>query len=120
MPVVETISSEAQKCLTAPESSNLENKIVLAIAIRLHAEKHMVNTIKDDVFVSGITSNQTTKLLAKYRKLPGADAEALRILDEVALMTPESIHLNSFMYEPLIDMSDDHLRSLYRKVLNLH
>ena len=31
-------------------------------------------------------------------------------------MTPESIHLNAFMYEPIIDMSDSHLRRLLTKV----
>jgi hypothetical protein len=31
----------------------------------------------------------------------------------VILMTPENIHLNSFMFEPIIDMSDEHLRKLY-------
>ena len=34
-------------------------------------------------------------------------------------MTPENIHLNSFMYEPIMDMSDEHLRQLYSDVLNL-
>ena len=34
-------------------------------------------------------------------------------------MTPENIHVNSFMYEPLIDMSDDHLRKLYADVEQL-
>lgn len=28
-------------------------------------------------------------------------------------MTPENIHFNSFMYEPILDMSDEHLRRLY-------
>lgn len=28
-------------------------------------------------------------------------------------MTPENIHVNSFMYEPIIDMSDTHLRRLF-------
>lgn len=31
------------------------------------------------------------------------------------MMTPELIHLNSFMYEPLIDLSLDHLLDLYSK-----
>ena len=35
------------------------------------------------------------------------------VLQRVVLMTPENIHLNSFMYEPILDMSDKHLRSLY-------
>ena len=34
-------------------------------------------------------------------------------------MTPESIHINSFMYEPILDMSDEHLRKLYTDVLAL-
>jgi hypothetical protein len=39
--------------------------------------------------------------------------------DEIAPGTslgPENIHLNSFMYEPIVDMSDAHLRDLYRRV----
>ena len=31
-------------------------------------------------------------------------------------MTPENIHLNAFMYEPILDMSDDHLCKLYKSV----
>ena len=31
-------------------------------------------------------------------------------------MTPENIHLNSFMYEPILDMSDQHLRKLFQEV----
>ena len=34
-------------------------------------------------------------------------------------MTPENIHLNSFMYEPILDMSDSHLRKLYSKLKEL-
>jgi len=52
--------------------------------------------------------------------LYGDDATALRTLDRVILMTPENIHLNSFMYEPIVDMSDEHLRTLYDEVNALH
>ncbi len=31
-------------------------------------------------------------------------------------MTPENIHLNAFMYEPIVDMSDHHLKKLYAEV----
>lgn len=34
-------------------------------------------------------------------------------------MTPENIHLNSFMYEPILDMANEHLKELYRKISNL-
>jgi len=31
-------------------------------------------------------------------------------------MTPENIHINSFMYEPIIDMANEHLKQLYTDV----
>ena len=34
-------------------------------------------------------------------------------------MTPENIHVNSFMYEPIVDMSDEHLKVLYAEVTKL-
>lgn len=43
----------------------------------------------------------------------------LSTLDDVALMTPEAIHINSFMYEPILDMSGQHLADLYKSVREL-
>jgi hypothetical protein len=43
----------------------------------------------------------------------------LPILEEVSLMTAENIHLNSFMYEPLIDISILQLKKLYSILLSL-
>jgi hypothetical protein len=34
-------------------------------------------------------------------------------------MTPENIHLNSFMYEPILDMGIVELENLYDKVCGL-
>ena len=31
-------------------------------------------------------------------------------------MTPEHIHINSFMFEPLVDMSMNHLVDLYEEL----
>ena len=98
---------------------NFENKIVLSIAIRLAADKFMVEQIADPVLTNAITDSQTTRLLDKYEELFGSKREtslARKILRRVVLMTPENIHLNSFMYEPIIDMSDGHLRKLYQEV----
>ncbi len=95
---------------------NLANKIVLAIAIRIAAEKFMVVKINDAKFVECISDNQTQKLITKFKKLFGKEDEPIKILDRVALMTPENIHVNSFMYEPIIDMSDNHLKGLYSDV----
>jgi hypothetical protein len=117
--VHELIAEEADKCLTAPLGLNLENKIVLAIATRLAAERFMISKIKDDKFVAGIESNQTQALIGKFKEKFQKEEEAIKCLDRVALMTPENIHVNSFMYEPIVDMSDEHLKRLYGDVKKL-
>lgn len=110
------IKHEAEECLKAAEGINFENKIVLAIAIRLAAEQFMVAKINDQAFVAGIDSNQTPRLLKRFRDLFSANVVTINVLQRVVLMTPENIHLNSFMYEPILDMSDEHLRKLYGEV----
>ncbi len=116
--VVDLVHQTAKECLKADEGVNFENKIVLSIAVRLGAEQFMVDKIADAAFVAAIDSNQTPKLLTKFKeKFPGS--AAIEIVQKVVLMTPENIHLNSFMYEPILDMSDEHLRKLYKDVLAL-
>ena len=118
-PVIALIKEEANKCLQAPEGINFENKVVLSIATRLAAEQFMVGKLNEAAGIARIESNQTTKLLKEYRELFPAEQAESGVLQRVALMTPENIHLNSFMYEPILDMSDDHLRNLYTAVLAL-
>ena len=114
--IYQLVEEEAEACLGAEVGMNLENKIVLAIAIRVGAERFMIDRIADPAFVAAITENQTHVLIEKFKELFPLDQEILTTLDQVALMTPENIHVNSFMYEPIVDMSDDHLRKLYRKI----
>ncbi len=117
--VLDTLRAEAQACWKAPEAASLENKIVLAIAIRIEAEKFMAIRIADPAFLATIKSHQTAKMHARYKTIAGVSAGSLEVLDRVILMTPENIHLNSFMYEPILDMADEHLRRLYGEVLAL-
>lgn len=117
--VSELVLEEATACLTETGGLKLENKIVLAIGIRLEAERFLIAKIKDDPFVAGIKANQTRKLIERYKKDFPTETVALGVLDRVELMTPENIHVNSFMYEPIIDMGDDHLRDLFKRVTAL-
>jgi hypothetical protein len=117
--VIDMIHAEAILCMGAGVGINFVNKIVLSIAIRLTAEKFMVDKIADARFWSGILKNQTYTLVSKFKQSFPGDINSAQVLDGVLLMTTENIHLNSFMYEPILDMSDDHLRKLYAKVLAL-
>ena len=44
------------------------------------------------------------------------DESTIKTMSEVNLMTPENIHLNSFMYEPILDMDIVELLHLYEQV----
>jgi Mor family transcriptional regulator len=117
--VLDLIHTQAKECLTAPEGINFENKIVLSIAIRLLAEKFIVAKIADDAFWKGLGEYQTQKLLTKFKETFPGETETIKTLNSVILMTPENIHLNAFMYEPILDMSDAHLKKLYQDICAL-
>lgn len=96
----------------------LDNKLVIAIAIRLLTEKFMKNTlILNGQVCSDAGSNQTREWFNQVK--PFLTSEQISVIEEVNLITPESIHLNSFMFEPLIDISDWTLKDLYTRVTNL-
>lgn len=104
---------------TSLDPIKIENKICLSIACRLKAEDYMIRRMAHDVNltqqINNITSNQARELFELYKK---QCSDHVDLIEEVNMMTPEGIHLNSFMYEPLIDMSVDHLVNLYNRCTN--
>ena len=112
---------------------NLENKIILALSIRLKAEEYMIDKIKNssftfnwkngsgnqDSFLEYVYSNgnQTRELFSGYCQI--GTKELIKVLDSVNIMTPENIHINSFMYEPLLDMDILELKKLYGNIKTL-
>lgn len=98
------------------EFLNLENKIVLSIAIRLKSEQFMIEQINDKEEIDKIKKNQTIELIKLYKSKFNTETERIELLEQVNLMTPENIHINSFMYEPILDMSDERLKSLFEKL----
>ena len=73
---------------------------------------HDANLIQ---LINNITSNQAHELFELYK---GQSTDNVDLIEEVNMMTPEGIHLNSFMYEPLIDLSAEHLIRLYNRCKN--
>ena len=99
----------------------IENKIVLSMAIRLLAEQYMHDTMiragkSESDFVA--TKKQTNEWTKKLKKFCPNDPN-IPVIEEVNIMTPELIHINSFMFEPLIDMSILHLKKLYENVVRI-
>lgn len=98
---------------------NLENKIILAMAIRHKAEEYMWSQISDKNPISG---SQTRKLFDRYKEdfeNNSSHEKTIIVLEKVNIMTPENIHLNSFMYEPILDMGIDELKKLHTDLCEL-
>lgn len=119
--IYDLILTEASNINTSEivDGFNLENKIVLSIAIRLLAEKFMWSKVTDKSLING---SQTGRLFQRYKiefSQNTNESSNIKILDLVNLITPENIHINSFMYEPILDMSEHELKSLYSKICTL-
>lgn len=121
----------------AISDTKLENKIVLSIGIRHKAEEYMIQQINNYTgqlswrknkqnyrgsnveFMNFVQNNgnQTRELFNGYKQF-GTD-EKIKVLNEVNIMTPEHIHVNSFMYEPILDMDIVELHRLYQAIEGL-
>ncbi len=97
----------------------LTSKIILSIGTRLKVEKFTIDILGPSVLDTIENKNQTWELTEKYNDSDNPKDEVLSILRRVGIMTPEGIHINSFMYEPIIDMSVEDLRKLYKDVCNM-
>lgn len=116
-------------------NNKLEDKVILAIAIRLVSEKIMIESLKSSTkkitwelkrnqkkiggtmeFLTYLESapNQTRELVSAYMQLD--NVEHIGLLSKVNIMTPELIHINSFMYEPILDMDINELINLYQSL----
>lgn len=106
-----TMFKEHSKRIVTENGFKLENKIILSIFIRLMAEEIIIKKI--ELNLEEIGTNQTRKLIKIFKKEFEDEDNYIEIFERVGLITSEYIHLNSFMYEPLIDINDDYLKKLY-------
>ncbi len=62
------------------------------------------------------TKAQTGELFQKFKDLFNNQSEEIDLLRRVNLITPANIHINAFMYEPILDMGMGELMALYQDV----
>jgi hypothetical protein len=100
---------------------NLEDKVLLSMATRMRSEEFLIQQIRElrnDQNYWCNSKKQFGALIKEYSILePGAPA--LRTLEKVSITVSSNIHLNSFMYEPILDLTIDHLTRLYKEVDSL-
>lgn len=123
-PVKELLFKNAHAiCIrTKHDGLNLEDKVLLSIAIRMQAEIFLtqeLRKLKGDENYWCPHINQFGSLVKEYSLL-ASTAPAIRTLEKVSITVSSNIHLNSFMYEPILDLTIDHLIGLYQEVCKLN
>lgn len=114
----DTVQLIATNSLIAPDDISLENKLIISIAARLRAEKYLKQVI---IAKEGkCDDSESNQMRDWYDKAKGyLTAEEQAVIDDINLITPEAIHLNAFMYEPLIDVSIWALNDIYSRAVGL-
>jgi hypothetical protein len=99
----------------------LEDKVLLSIAIRMKAEIFLtiqLRTLKGDRNYWCQSSNQFGNLIKEFLSL-APNSPAIVTLEKVSITVSSNIHLNSFMYEPILDLTIEHLIDLYNEICGL-
>lgn len=114
----DVLFEEAEAALSDKNEVDLANKLILSMAIRLKAETLMKAIVSEEHQAEmKPNSNQTGELL-KVLKKHYADTypDVCLLMNRVVMLTSENIHVNNFMFEPLVDISSLHLKKLYIEV----
>ncbi|MFZ2836377.1 MAG: AAA family ATPase [Candidatus Saccharimonadales bacterium] len=102
---------------------DLHKSLALAIAVRIQIEKYIIGHITDDDYQRVVRAGRDqTRGLMKTYKNHTRDANKTTILvlfNKATMMIDGSIHINSFMYEPLIDMGTWELKELYSAIVQV-
>lgn len=94
-------------------SIGLDDKIILAIGIRIVIE--MVFNKFDTSFVnSDLSLGEEYETVKQY-----LDSDDKKVFSKALISIPEFVHLNSFMYEPLIDIPTIVLQEIYKDVIKI-
>lgn len=106
------LSSNVNKLLmkNLSNSVDLDEKIILSIGIRQLLERifnSIDSTLKDQDLMIGEEYNIIKSDISEEDK---------KIITKAIISIPEFIHLNSFMYEPLVDITTSSLQKLYKEI----
>jgi hypothetical protein len=88
------------------------------MAIRLKAEMYLLTKLRIAMNDSEYWCEELSQYgyLMKQYTTHFPSSENLTSLEKVSITVSSNIHLNSFMYEPILDLTIEHLIKLYREV----
>ena len=98
--------------LSGFDDFDIVKKTILSLSCRLLIERKII--ANNFNLLTNINTNQPAQLLDLYGEKLFPNVK--KYLEAVQLSTPEFIHANAFMYEPLIDINGKYLFELYNQI----
>jgi hypothetical protein len=94
---------------------DLSKKTILSICCRVFLEEKI---IANNISIAEETNcNQFAYLKEMYKD--ELNENVVQLMEKIQLATPEFIHGNAFMYEPLVDIDGKYLKEIYEEVIKL-
>lgn len=118
---MDALKEATHEALSDPNEIEITNKLVLSIAIRIKAEKYILSVLTErQKSELNLNKDQTGKLCNAFKKhYSTSKTKECLLMNKVLMLTSENIHLNNFMFEPIVDMPVKHLKKLYNEVDSL-
>jgi wobble nucleotide-excising tRNase len=119
-PVIELIFEQADLVRKKSERQSLalEEKMVLSIAIRITAERFLTQEFRRLKNTDDWLTKPFGRVLNDYlHREP--NSKHRKCLERASMIVNSNIHLNAFMYEPIIDLGIETLIDLYDQVMKL-
>jgi hypothetical protein len=111
--VTDVIMASCSALAAREDRLGLHEKIVLSLGIRIIVEGQISRAYK----ACGLEApdcSKMGKLVGQYKNdFADAYSQHANLLEQATLITPENIHINSFMYEPLIDIGSARFIELF-------
>ncbi|BAK31755.1 phage infection protein [Erysipelothrix rhusiopathiae] len=119
---IETLENEVKSILkndTLKETS-IKEKLILGIFLRVFSEKYLYDSYllyTENIPSVSFDSHYSSKLYdgIKDKLIP----EEISVIESSRIIAPSFIHVNSFMYEPLIDVGTERLKFVAEDLMNI-
>lgn len=102
------------------KETSIKEKLLLGIFLRVFSEKYLYDSYELYTGVKpSITfgSDYSTKLYDGIKEK--LSSNELNVIESSRVIAPSFIHVNSFMYEPLIDVGTERLRFVTNELINI-
>lgn len=101
---------------------SLKDNLVLAIGTRLCIERYIISKISEEDYRNAVSKERdlTRKLLILYSNNCSDPNKQiyLKMFNKAAAIVDGTIHINSFMYEPLVDVGTWEMKKMFNEICN--